>query len=89
MMNELSKKAKSLGASEFGLSTNKNKRFYVVYNNKRINFGSNTNNTFIDHHDEDKKRAWKARHKVIRLKSGKLAYKDKTQSSFWAYKILW
>ena len=32
-------KALSLGATEFGISSAKNKRFYVIYNGKKINFG--------------------------------------------------
>ena len=50
-------KAKSYGATAFGKSLVKGKRFYVIHDGKRINFGSNTNNTFIDHHDEGKRKA--------------------------------
>ena len=35
----MEQKARRLGASEFGLSDRKDKRFYVVYNNKIIHFG--------------------------------------------------
>lgn len=34
--NQLKQKAISLGASEFGNSSAKNKRFYVIYNGKRL-----------------------------------------------------
>jgi hypothetical protein len=81
-------KAIALGATDFGISNRKNKRFYVIYNNKPIHFGSNTNNTFIDHHDEKIRKAWKARHSKI-LKDGKPAYKNKTSAEFWSYNILW
>ena len=37
-MNALDKKARTFGATEFGLSKTKNKRFYVIYNNTKINF---------------------------------------------------
>ena len=40
IIEELNKKAQRLGATSFGLSRTKNKRFYVIYDNKRINFGS-------------------------------------------------
>ena len=46
-MQALKNKALSLGASEFGGSDRKNKRFYVVYNNKIIHFGSPTAKTFL------------------------------------------
>lgn len=81
--------AKSLGATEFGKSNVKGKRFYVIYDGKKINFGSNTNNTFIDHHDNVIRKNWIARHNCIKLKSGEYAYKVKSQPAFWAYKILW
>jgi hypothetical protein len=81
-------KAIALGATDFGISNRKGKRFYVIYNNKPIHFGSNTNNTFIDHHDEKIRKAWKARHSKI-LKDGKPAYKNKTSAEFWSYNLLW
>ena len=80
-------KAIALGATDFGISNRKGKRFYVIYN-KPIHFGSDTNNTFIDHHDEKIRKAWKARHSKI-LKDGKPAYKNKTSPEFWSYNILW
>ena len=52
--------AKALGATAFGISKVKGKRYYVVYNNKTINFGSDVGSTFIDHHDKNKynKQTW-------------------------------
>jgi hypothetical protein len=85
----LKNKALRLGASDFGNSTVKNKRFYVIYNGKKINFGSSVGNTFIDHKDPAKRRAWKARHSKIKLKTGALAYLNKQQPSYWAYNLLW
>jgi hypothetical protein len=37
---QLEKKSFFLGASQFGISNRLNKRFYVIYNNKKIHFGS-------------------------------------------------
>ena len=54
-------KAKKLGATAFGTSKVKGKRYYVVYNDKIINFGSDVGSTFIDHHDQKKRKAWRAR----------------------------
>jgi hypothetical protein len=88
-MEELKRKAISFGATEFGKSKAKNKRFYVIYNGKRINFGLLGGQTFIDHNDKNKQRAWKARHSKIKLKDGRFAYQVKEQPEYWAYHLLW
>jgi len=88
-MENLHAKAMRLGASDFGRSKTKTKRFYVVFGGKKINFGLKGGQTFIDHKNKKKRDAWRARHHKIRLKSGKLAYKDPNQASFWSDKILW
>ena len=81
--------AKNLGATEFGNSKRKDKRFYVIFNGKIINFGSKTNNTFIDHGDIKKKESWIARHSKIKNKEGKYVIKLKTSPDFWSYRLLW
>ena len=85
---DLEQKAKKFGATEFGISGTKTKRFYVIYNNKIINFGAKNGKTFIDHGDIFLRKNWRARHIKI-MKNGAPAYKDKTSPSFWAYNILW
>ena len=87
-MEQLREKALRLGASEFGISKAKGKRLYVIYDSKKINFGSDIGSTYIDHKDEKKRKAWKARHTRI-LKNGKPAYKNPYSASFWSYHILW
>ena len=77
----------ALGATEFGHSRAKDKRFYVTYNGKRINFGLKGGSTFIDHHNTQKRKAWRARHSKIKLKNGQYAYRVKSQASFWSYHI--
>jgi len=89
MYQELYNKAKELGASQFGKSTHKNKRFYVVYNDRKINFGSKTGSTFIDHRDEMKRRNWYLRHSKIKDKSGQYVIYKKTSPSYWSANILW
>jgi hypothetical protein len=79
----------SLGATEFGNSKAKNKRYYVIYKGKKINFGLKGGSTFIDHKDEKKRKAWLARHRMVKLKSGKFAHLDKRQPSYWAKTLLW
>ena len=88
-MDELRKKALNHGATEFGISKVKNKRFYVIYNGRRINFGLKNGSTFIDHKDTKKRENWRARHSKIMLKDGTPAYKNKNHSAYWSYKILW
>lgn len=88
-MDKLKQKALSLGATEFGKSNAKNKRFYVIYKGKRINFGLEGGSTFIDHKDPKKRKAWRARHSKIKDKEGRLVHKLKTSADFWSWNILW
>lgn len=89
LLEKLGKKAKKYGAEAFGLSGAKTKRYYVIYNNKIINFGLKNGDTYVDHNDKNKRKAWRARHSKILLKDGSPAYKNKSQASFWSYHILW
>ena len=86
---DLKNKALSLGATDFGISKAKNKRYFVVYNNKIINFGSKDGFTFIDHKDEKKRKAWRARHIKIKNKQGEHVYKLKSSPSYWSWNLLW
>ena len=75
-MDKLKQKALSLGATEFGQSNMKGKRFYVRYLGKKIHFGAKGGQTFLDH-------------TKIRDKQGRLVHKLKTSPSFWSKTILW
>ena len=88
-MNNLYNKALKLGASDFGESKRKDKRFYVIYDNKIINFGSKTGSTFIDHKDKIKKDAWYKRHSKIYNKSGQKVINSPYSASYWSAHILW
>lgn len=88
-MEILNKKAISLGATDFGRSKTVNKRFYVVYNGKTINFGSKFGKTFIDHEDSYKRSAWYARHSKILNKKGQNVINLKTSPSYWSANLLW
>lgn len=85
----LKQKAQNLGATDFGPSKAKDKRFYVIYEGKRINFGLLGGKTFIDHQDTAKRKAWRARHSKIKLKDGRFAYTVKQQPEWWAWHMLW
>jgi hypothetical protein len=89
IMEELQKKAFDLGATEFGKSKRKDKKYYVIYEGKKINFGSATGQTFLDHKDEKKKENWKKRHSKIVDKDGVPFYTKKNSAEHWSYYLLW
>jgi hypothetical protein len=82
-------KAKKLGASEFGISKAKGKKYYVIYKGKRINFGAKGMSDYTIHKDKARRDRYRARHSKIKLKDGRLAYKVKESPAFWSYRILW
>jgi hypothetical protein len=88
-MSQLRTRALSLGATEFGESKVKSKRYYVVYDKRRINFGLKGGSTFIDHNDTAKKEAWYKRHSKIKNKQGQFVIGLKTSPDFWSARLLW
>ena len=88
-MDALRNKAIGLGATEFGLSKTKDKRMYVIFRGKKVNFGLKGGSTFIDHRDEAKRDAWMKRHTAIKLKDGSPAHMSQWSPSFWSKHILW
>ena len=81
--------AKALGATAFGKSKVIGKRYYVIYNKKIINSGSDIGSTYIDHHDQKKRRAWRARFSKIKNEQGQYVYKLPSSPAFWAWHLLW
>ena len=85
-------KAKKLNidASSIKISNNKNKRFQILVNGKTINFGLYPfkNGTYIDHHDDKLRAAYRARHSKI-LKDGKPAYLNPESPSYYSWNLLW
>ena len=88
-INKLKTKALSLGASEFGISERKTKRYYVVYQDKQIHFGSKTGQTFIDHGDKTIRANWIARHSKIKDKYGNYVINNPHSPSYYSRHILW
>ena len=88
-MEKLKRKALKLGATNFGISKAKGKRFFIVYLGKKINFGSDIGSTFFDHKNIIKKKAWLARHSKIQNKKGEYVIYLKTSPSYWASRLLW
>ena len=88
-MDKLKLKAKKYGATDFGISTVKGKRFFVIYLGKKINFASILGSTFYDHKNRKKRKAWIARHSKITNKKGEYVIYLKTSPSYWASRLLW
>jgi hypothetical protein len=61
----------------------------VIYQAKKINFGSKTGSTFYDHKDKTKRKAWHARHSKIKNKLGETVINNKNSPSFWSSNLLW
>tara|TARA_R110000868_G_scaffold122479_1_gene324650 strand:- start:182 stop:448 length:267 start_codon:yes stop_codon:yes gene_type:complete len=86
---DLKTKALKLGATEFAKSTNKNKKYYVIYKGKKIHFGHSFYEDFLTHKDPERRRRYLARAKKITDGNGKLTWKNKNKANFWAIRILW
>ena len=89
MIQRLQKKALNLGATDFGLSRTKNKKYYVIYNGRRINFGQKGYEDFTKHKDIGRQRAYWARHSKIKNKKGQRVINDKESPSYWSSRLLW
>lgn len=86
---QLRTRAKKLGATEFGRSRVKNKKYYVVYTGKRINFGARGYDDYTTHRDPKRRKSYRSRHSGILDGSGKPAYLTKTNAAYWAWNLLW
>jgi TFIIF-interacting CTD phosphatase-like protein len=85
----LKQKALKLGATAFGRSRRKYKKYYVIYKNKKIHFGDNRYEDFTMHKDIARRRRYRARSSKIKDKQGRLTYKLKSSPNFWAFNLLW
>ena len=88
-MDKLRKRALAMGATEFGKSKAKGKKYYVIYNGKRINFGADGMSDYTLHKDKDRRHRYRLRHKVIKLGDGRYAYRIKSQPAYLSYYLLW
>ena len=85
--------AKELGIEcKIENSDKKNKRFKITLpDSKVVHFGLwpfTGKGTYIDHHDNDIRDAWQARHSKI-LKNGKPAYLNPNSPEFYSWNFLW
>jgi hypothetical protein len=90
---------------KFEKSTRKGKKYMVRYKDKLIHFGALKPDgkgylhykditglglySNLDHNDPERRKRYRDRHSKILLKDGTPAYKNKNQSSYWAYYYLW
>jgi hypothetical protein len=88
-MERLKRKAKLLGADDLKVSNRQGKRLAVLYDDKWIHFGLSGGETYYDHRNKDKRKAWKQRHRKIKNKEGQFVINLKTSPSYWSDKILW
>ena len=84
------------------LSTKKNKKYDVYYNNRWISFGQKGYEHFKtsdlipmplhvypEHGDLVRRKNYRNRASKITDKYGNLTYKNKNSANFWAYTLLW
>tara|TARA_Y100000356_G_C11235498_1_gene277565 strand:- start:666 stop:956 length:291 start_codon:yes stop_codon:yes gene_type:complete len=64
-------------------SNRKGKRYFINMGDHGHHFGSKDGKTYIDHKNEDKKKAWKARHKEDKN------YNSKHSGIYHSRKLLW
>jgi len=85
-MQELERKALSLGATSFRRSTKPTKKFQVLYKGHLIHFGDRSMQDFTQHKDEQRRKNFRKRMQGVN--KGK-SWKDKTSPLFWSYHLLW
>ena len=95
LLSKAKKIAKDLNIKNYDtlqISKAKKKRFSIRSpSGKIINFGLYPfkKGTYIDHKDDKLRKAWKARHGAIKLKTGQLAKDNIDSPLYYATRILW
>lgn len=79
---EAKRRAKLLNLPEPHSSQNKNKKLYIIYDNKHIHFGDRRYEDYLMHKDQ-------ARRKLYHIRVQKQKINDPTSSAYYAYRILW
>ena len=86
----LTKKAKKLGAESLDYSKRKKSKYVVTLKNgKKIHFGSSLYPVFLIHKDKDRKENYLKRAKKIKNKQGDLTYNNPESPNFWSINLLW
>ena len=85
---------------EIKQSTQKNKKYMVLVNDKWIHFGDSRYEqyrdstplklySYLDHKDKQRRRNYLLRAKGIKNKFDALTYLDKNSPNYWSIKYLW
>lgn len=88
-INNIRNKAFKYGATAFGKSKAKNKKYFVIYNNKIINFGDARYEDYTTTGDKVKRSNYRKRASKIKNKYGQYTFSNKNYPNFWAYHLLW
>lgn len=75
-------KAVKNNISDYGYSKAKNKKYYVVYNNKKINYGDIHYEDYLIHKDEKRREQYISRHH-------KDKFNDPTKPGYYSLWVLW
>lgn len=68
--------------SEIGYSDVGDKKYYVVYDGKKINFGNRNYEDYLIHNDDQRRKNYKSRHKHDNIRNPKYA-------GYWSYNVTW
>ena len=88
-MENISSKARQLGADSLKASTRSSKKYMVLYQGKWIHFGAKGYSDFTIHKDAARRVNYRSRHASIRLADGRPAYTVKSSPAYWAWHLLW
>jgi hypothetical protein len=91
IIRKLEKKLKALRVpyDYVGYSPSRTKRFKIIIDGKPVHFGDPKATTFFDMPDENKRRAYIARHSKIKLKDGTRAIDLKYSPAWFSLNLLW
>ena len=88
-MENLRRRARALGATDFKKSTRVGKKYSVEYRGKTVHFGSRGMSDFTIHKDPVRRARYRARHRKILTKSGRPAYRVKGSPAYFSWNLLW
>tara|TARA_R110002153_G_scaffold273139_1_gene443172 strand:- start:6363 stop:6641 length:279 start_codon:yes stop_codon:yes gene_type:complete len=88
-LDKVNERAKKYGYGKIYYSTRNDKKFMTRYRGKLVHFGATGYEDFLDHGDEARRQNYRKRHRGIRTRDNKEAYRVKGSSSNLSFYILW
>jgi hypothetical protein len=88
-LNEARQRAKELGLPMPHSSQRKGKKLFIVYNGRKIHFGSRSNSDYLIHNDDEQRERFHTRATKIRSKDGSFAYQNMNSPLYYSVNILW